>query len=66
MERSICHIEHEGARVYRGLYVCEKTKKKLNADLNAASNIAHRAGYKAIVDKDRKLQATPDITGFSM
>jgi len=24
----------------RGLYICKKTKKKLNADLNAAVNIA--------------------------
>jgi len=44
-ECSICHIEHEGARIYRGLYVCEKTGKKLNTDLNDAVNIAHRAGY---------------------
>jgi len=50
-ECSICHVEHEGARIYRGLYVCEKTKKKLNADLNAAVNIAHRVGYEAVIKK---------------
>jgi len=50
-ECSICRIEHEGARIHRGLYICEKTGKKLNADLNAAANIARRAGYIVAVSK---------------
>jgi len=57
-ECSICHIEHEGARVHRGLYICEKTKKKLNADLNAAANIAHRVGYKVMIKKIESYMVT--------
>jgi len=57
-ECSICHIEHKGARIHRGLYVCEKTKKKLNADLNAATNIAHRAGYKVAIKKIESYRVT--------
>jgi transposase, IS605 OrfB family, central region len=37
---SICNINHENGRVKRGLYVCELTGIKINADLNAARNIA--------------------------
>jgi len=36
---------HENGRVKRGLYVCELTGIKINADLNAARNIAKRVGY---------------------
>jgi len=57
-ECSICHIEHEGARIHRGLYICEKTGKKLNADLNAATNIAHRAGYKVMIKKIESYRVT--------
>ncbi len=42
---SICSMKHENGRVKRGLYVCETTGIKINADLNAARNIAKRAGY---------------------
>jgi len=42
---SICSMKHENGRVKRGLYVCESTGIKINADLNAARNIAKRAGY---------------------
>ena len=42
---SICNINHENGRVKRGLYVCELTGIKINADLNAARNIAKRVGY---------------------
>jgi len=42
---SICNMKHENGRVKRGLYVCESTGIKINADLNAARNIAKRAGY---------------------
>ena len=42
---SICNMKHESGRVKRGLYVCQATEIKINADLNAARNIAKRAGY---------------------
>jgi len=42
---SICNMKHENGRVKRGLYVCELTGIKINADLNAARNIAKRVGY---------------------
>jgi len=42
---SICNANHENGRVKRGLYVCESTGIKINADLNAARNIAKRVGY---------------------
>jgi putative transposase len=42
---SICNNEHENGRVKRGLYLCPVTGIKINADLNAARNIAKRAGY---------------------
>jgi putative transposase len=44
---SICNANHENGRVKRGLYVCPVTGIKINADLNAARNIAKRAGYEA-------------------
>jgi putative transposase len=43
---SICSMKHENGRVKRGLYTCPVTGTKVNADLNAARNIAKRAGYK--------------------
>jgi Transposase and inactivated derivatives len=42
---SICNMKHENGRVKRGLYICESTGIKINADLNAARNIARRVGY---------------------
>jgi putative transposase len=42
---SICDMEHENGRVKRGLYICELTGIKINADLNSARNIARRVGY---------------------
>ncbi|MFP3301306.1 MAG: transposase [Caldivirga sp.] len=42
---SICNANHENGRVKRGLYVCPVTSIKINADLNAARNIAKKAGY---------------------
>ncbi|MFP3316658.1 MAG: transposase [Caldivirga sp.] len=42
---SICDIKHENGRVKRGLYICPVTGTKINADLNAARNIAKRIGY---------------------
>ncbi|MDT7887717.1 MAG: zinc ribbon domain-containing protein [Desulfurococcales archaeon] len=43
---SICGAKHKNGRVYRGLYICIKTRKKINADINAALNIARRLGYR--------------------
>jgi putative transposase len=48
---SICNNEHENGRVKRGLYVCELTGIKINADINAARNIAKRVGYKTPTPK---------------
>ncbi len=48
---SICNMEHEKGRVKRGLYVCQTTGIKINADLNAARNIAKKAGYEAPIPK---------------
>jgi len=42
---SICNMKHENGRVKRGLYICPVMGIKINADLNAARNIAKRAGY---------------------
>jgi putative transposase len=48
---SICSMKHENGRVKRGLYVCESTGIKINADLNAARNIAKRVGYEVPIPK---------------
>ncbi len=46
LECSLCENIHSNGRIYRGLYICRKTKRRINADLNASSNIARRLGYK--------------------
>jgi len=43
---SICSMNHENGRIKRGLYICESTGIEINADLNAARNIAKRVGYR--------------------
>jgi putative transposase len=48
---SICSMKHESGRVKRGLYVCETTGIKINADLNAARNIARNVGYETPVPR---------------
>jgi len=48
---SICNMEHENGRVKRGLYICPVTGIKINADINAARNIAKKAGYKTPTPK---------------
>jgi len=53
-ECSICHIEHNGARMHRGLYICEKTGK----NLNAAVNIAYRVGYEVVIRKIESYRVT--------
>ncbi|MGC9137152.1 zinc ribbon domain-containing protein, partial [Caldivirga sp.] len=42
---SICGEVHEKGRVHRGLYICLKTNKAINADINASINIARKVGY---------------------
>jgi putative transposase len=42
---SICSMKHENGRVKRGLYICPVMGIKINADINAARNIARRVGY---------------------
>jgi putative transposase len=53
-EFSVCGEIHENGRVYRGLYICNKTGRKINADVNAALNIARRIGYKIKVKRKIK------------
>ncbi len=48
-ECSICGEVRENGRVYRGLYVCRRTGRKVNADVNVALNIARRQGYRVKV-----------------
>jgi putative transposase len=45
-ECSICGIRHKNGRIYRGLYECKKTGRKINADINVALNIARRLGHR--------------------
>jgi len=49
MECSICGEIHKNGRIYRGLYICRKNSKKINADINASLNIAKRIGYKITI-----------------
>jgi len=42
---SICNANHENGRIKRGLYICPVMGIGINADLNAARNIAKRVGY---------------------
>jgi len=42
----ICGIRHKNGRKHRGLYIFSKTGKKINADINAALNIARRLGHR--------------------
>jgi putative transposase len=50
-ECSVCGEIHENSRVYRGLYVCRRTGRKVNADVNAALNMARRQGYKVKITR---------------
>ena len=50
-ERSICGNKHKNGRIYRGLYICRKTGKKINADVNAALNIARKLGHRVRVSR---------------
>ncbi len=46
LECSLCGSIHSNGRIYRGLYICRATGRRLNSDLNSASNIARRLGCK--------------------
>jgi putative transposase len=48
---SICSMKHENGRVKRGLYICPVMGIKINADLNAARNIARRVGYETPIPR---------------
>jgi putative transposase len=50
-ECSVCGEIHENGRVYRGLYVCRRIGRKINADVNAALNMARRQGYRIKVTR---------------
>jgi putative transposase len=49
---SICGNEHKNGRKYRGLYICKKTGRKINSDINVALNIARRLGYRLKITKN--------------
>jgi len=55
-------MKHENGRVKRGLYVCESTGIKINADLNAARNIAKRAGYEVPMKHENGRESREDYT----
>jgi putative transposase len=50
-ECSICGEIHENGRIHRGLYVCRRNGRKVNADVNSALNIARRQGYKVKITR---------------
>jgi putative transposase len=50
-ECSVCGEIHDDGRVHRGLYICNKTGRKINAAVNAALNIARRQGYKVKITR---------------
>jgi len=52
----ICGIRHKNGRKHRGLYEYEKTGRKINADINAALNIARRLGHRIRIT--RKIETT--------
>jgi putative transposase len=43
---SVCGIIQKNGRIYRGLYICKKTRKKINPDINAALNMARKVGHR--------------------
>jgi putative transposase len=50
-ECSICGNKHKNGRIYRSLYECKKTGKKINADINTALNIARKLGHRVRLTK---------------
>jgi len=45
----------ERENIYRGLYICKKTGRKISADINAALNIARRLGH--MIKTTRKIES---------
>jgi putative transposase len=43
---SVCVIIQKNGRIYRGLYICKKTRKKINSNINAALNMARKVGHR--------------------
>jgi len=54
-ECSVCGEIHENGRIHRGLYVCRRTGRNVNADVNAALNVARRLGYR--IEITRKIES---------
>jgi len=50
-ECSVCGEIHENGRVYRGLYVCRRNGRKVNADVNSALNMARKQGYRVKITR---------------
>jgi putative transposase len=50
-ECSECGEIHENGRIHRGLYVCRRTGRKVNADVSSALNMARRRGYKVKITR---------------
>jgi putative transposase len=51
---SVCGIIYKNGRIYRGLYICKKTGKKVNAVINAVLNIARRLGHRIKISRKIK------------
>jgi transposase len=48
---SICGNKHKNGRKHRGLYICSKTGKKINAGINATLNIVRRLGHRIRISR---------------
>ncbi|WP_291998782.1 zinc ribbon domain-containing protein [Caldivirga sp.] len=60
---SICGEIHENGRVHRGLYICLRTGRTINADINASMKIARKVGYEVKVKhKILSFQVTTNST----
>ena len=66
---SLCGEAHEGGRVRRGLFLCPRTGKAINANLNGAINILHipespgtgSRGQLPVWDRGNGLKAQPVV-----
>jgi transposase len=48
---STCGAKHKNGRIYKKAIYIQETRKKINADINAAVNIARRLGYRIEISK---------------
>jgi hypothetical protein len=48
---SVCGIIQKNGRIYRGLYICKKTRKKINPGINAALNMARKVGHRIRISR---------------